>query len=298
MARDSKGNLYAGGGTGAKLFRIAPDGKGKLLADLDALEIHAIAVDSRDRVYAATSPDGKVYRIAGNGKPEVFYDPKAKYIWGMVFDAAGNLYVATGDQGELHRVTPDGKGEVFFKSEETHVRSLAVDAKGNLIVGNGAGRTGAARVAGGRGLRAVSNGEARSNGGGGGARRRDLCGGGGQPADGPAPPTAATGSGAPCAGGNSGADRRDRDGPASAGRRGRAATARWPGGVAGGSEVYRIEPDGEPRKVWSHRAGRGVRDRVRRAAGTRCWGRETRATCTGSNRRRCTRRCWRCRRRR
>src|SRR5665647_2909591 len=48
LARDSKGNLYAGGGTSAKLYRISPDGKGKVLADLDALEIHAIAVDSRD----------------------------------------------------------------------------------------------------------------------------------------------------------------------------------------------------------------------------------------------------------
>src|ERR1700694_5398617 len=74
LAQDSKGNLYSGGGTSAKLYRIPPDGKGKLLADLDALEIHAIAVDFKDRVYAATSPDGKVYRITGNGKPEVFYD--------------------------------------------------------------------------------------------------------------------------------------------------------------------------------------------------------------------------------
>ncbi len=81
MAQDSKGNLYAGGGTGAKLYRIGSDGKGKMMADLDALEIHAIAVDSKDRVYAATSPDGKVYRITGNNKPEIFFDPKAKYIW-------------------------------------------------------------------------------------------------------------------------------------------------------------------------------------------------------------------------
>ena len=51
LAQDSKGNLYTGGGTGAKLYRIPPDGKGKMLADLDALEIHAIAVDSKDRVY-------------------------------------------------------------------------------------------------------------------------------------------------------------------------------------------------------------------------------------------------------
>jgi len=139
LAQDSKGNLYAGGGTSAKLFRIQPDGKGKVLADLEALEIHAIAVDSKDRVYAATSPDGKVYRITGNAKPEVFYSPKAKYIWAMAFDSKGNLYIATGDQGEIHKVTPDGKGSVFFKSDATHVRSLTIDAHDNLIAGTDPG---------------------------------------------------------------------------------------------------------------------------------------------------------------
>src|SRR5215471_2971474 len=135
LAQDSKGNVYAGGGTNAKLFRIGADGKGKLLAELDGLEVHAIAVDSHDRVYAATAPDGKVYRISAQGKPEAFYDPKAKYIWSLVFDAQGNLYVGTGDQGEVHKVAPDGKGKVFFRTEEAHVRSMALDGKGNLIVG-------------------------------------------------------------------------------------------------------------------------------------------------------------------
>ena len=99
LARDSKGNLYAAGGTGAKLFRIPPGGEGKMVAELDALEIHAIAVDSKDRVYFGTAPDGKVYRLTGHGKPEVFYDPKAKYIWALVFDGQGDLLVATGDPG-------------------------------------------------------------------------------------------------------------------------------------------------------------------------------------------------------
>ncbi len=139
LAQDSKGNLYAGGGTGAKLYRIAPDGKSKRIAELDALEIHAIAVDAKDRVYVATSPDGKVYRISSSGKPEVFYDPKEKYIWAMAFDSHGNLFVATGDQGAIHCVTPDGKGKLFFKTDETHVRSMAIDSHDNLIVGTDPG---------------------------------------------------------------------------------------------------------------------------------------------------------------
>ncbi len=144
LTQDSKGNLYAAGGPGAKLFRISPDAKAssdkpKPIADLDALGIQALAVDSRDRVYAATSPDGKVYRITGNAKPEIFYDPKAKYIWAMTFDKQGDLFVATGDPGEIDRVTPDGKGKVFFKTNETHVRSLALDASQNLIAGTDPG---------------------------------------------------------------------------------------------------------------------------------------------------------------
>jgi WD40 repeat protein len=135
LAQDSKGNLYAGGGTTAKVYRVPPDGKGKLLADLGPVEIHGIAVDSRDRVYVATSPDGKIHRITGNNKPEVFYEPKSKYIWTIQFDAKGDLYVATGDDGAIHRVNQDGKGSVFFKTDETHVRSLAFDANGNVIAG-------------------------------------------------------------------------------------------------------------------------------------------------------------------
>src|ERR1700693_4540905 len=80
LAQDSKGNLFTGGGPGAKLYRISPNGEKKQLAELEALEIHAIAVDSKDRVFAATSPDGKIYRVAADGKSEVFYDPKCKYI--------------------------------------------------------------------------------------------------------------------------------------------------------------------------------------------------------------------------
>lgn len=139
LARDSKGVIYAGGGTGAKLHRIGTDGKGKVLAELDGLEVHAVAVDSKDRVYAATDPDGKVYRVPASGKPEVFYDPKAKYIWAMAFDSKDNLYIATGDKGEVHRVTPDGKGQLFFQCEQDHARSLAIDPSGNVIVGTDPG---------------------------------------------------------------------------------------------------------------------------------------------------------------
>ncbi|MBL8174004.1 MAG: hypothetical protein JNK48_05000 [Bryobacterales bacterium] len=138
VAEDSKGNVYSGGGAPgagkAKLFQIDAAGKGKSLVEVDGAAIQSIAIDRQDRVYMATSPDGKVYRVT-NGQASVFYDPKAKYIWSMAFDSRGNLFLATGDKGEIHRVTPSGQGQVFFTADETHVRSLAVDAKDNVIAG-------------------------------------------------------------------------------------------------------------------------------------------------------------------
>ncbi len=250
LAQDSKGNLYTGG-AGAKLYRIPPDGKGKLLADLDALEIHAIAVDSKDRVYAATSPDGKVYRITGAAKPEVFYDPKQKYIWAMAFDSKGDLYVATGDQGEIHRVAPDGKGKVFFRTDETHVRSMAIDPKDNLIVGTEPGGL-VMRVSpagegfvlyqmGRKEVTAVAVGRdgsvyAAAVGSRAGTAPPPAS---SQPA--PAPAAATVPVNAPNATVTAGAR------PA-----GPAAALPPPAPVAGGSEVYRISPSGEPRRLWAH----------------------------------------------
>jgi hypothetical protein len=137
LAQDSKGTIYAGGGgpgAGAAVWVIRPGGRAQVLAELDGLAVHALAVDPQDRLYAATSPDGRVYRITA-GKPEVFYEPKAKYIWALAFNRKGELFVATGDEGTVHKVSPEGKGSVFFHTEETHARSLAVDAGDNLVVG-------------------------------------------------------------------------------------------------------------------------------------------------------------------
>lgn len=246
LARDSKGNLYAGGGTTAKLFRVPPDGKGKLLADLGPVEIHGIAVDSRDRVYVATSPDGKVYRIAGNDKPQLFYDPKAKYIWAMLFDSKGNLYIATGDDGEIHRVNQDGKGAVFFKSEETHVRSLAIDANDNVIAGTDPGGLVIRVSEKGEGfvLYQMAKREVTAV-----AVARDGSIYAAAVGVKSAAPTPAASTSAPAP-----APAQLTVSAPGAPAAPRPQTAAPPAFVAatGGTEVYRIEPNGNPRRWWSH----------------------------------------------
>jgi hypothetical protein len=243
LARDSKGNLYAGGGgpggTQAKLFVIDAAGKSKVLAELPGMEIHTIAVNSHGQVFAATAPDGKVYRIGSDGKPDVFYDPHAKYIWAMAFNSTGDLFVATGDEGEIHKVSADGKGAVFFRTEETHARSMAIDGEDNLIVGtepsglivriSTKGEGFVLYQAAKREITAVAVAPDGSIYAAGVGNKTP-----GAPAPAPAPALPVP--------------------PAniSAGPRGNApASPPAPAAIAGGSEVYRIEKDGAPRKVWS-----------------------------------------------
>jgi WD40 repeat protein len=65
----------------------------------------------------------------------VYFAPGTKYIWDLLLDKAGNLYVATGDHGEIYKVTAKGDHSLFFKSDETHIRVLALDPQGNVIAG-------------------------------------------------------------------------------------------------------------------------------------------------------------------
>jgi streptogramin lyase len=252
VARDSRGNLYAGGGglggSKAKLIQIDPAGKPKTLAEIEGMAIQAIAIDRQDRVYAATSPDGKVYRVdPSSGKADVFYDPKAKYIWSLAFSKSGDLFVATGDQGEIYRVTPSGTGSMFFKTDEAHARSLAIDQDGNLIVGTDPSGLILRITPAGQGFVLYQ------------ASKREItalavakdgtiygAGVGNKGPSAPLPPVAPAQAAPAPAGGITvtlgGAN--PRTPPPTLGA--------TPQSITGGSEVYRIQTDGYARRVWSH----------------------------------------------
>ncbi len=135
LRADSKGRLYAIGGSNAHVFRIGPDGHATTVFQSSELAAQAIAFDRNDDLYVATSPDGKVYKVTPAGKSSVFFDPKTKYIWSLAVDGQGNLYVGTGDTGKVFAVTPPGKSRLFYKSDERHIRTLALDGKGDLLMG-------------------------------------------------------------------------------------------------------------------------------------------------------------------
>jgi WD40 repeat protein len=132
---DSRGRLYAAGGSDAKVVRLDESGKPTTVFESAELTAQAITFDSRDNLYVGTSPDGKVYKVTPDGQKTVFFEPKTKYIWALAVDPHGALFVATGDKGEVFVVNPDGNGQLFYQSDERHARSLAFDTKGNLLIG-------------------------------------------------------------------------------------------------------------------------------------------------------------------
>jgi hypothetical protein len=161
VAADEAGNVYAATGSPARVYRITPDGKATIIFEPQELQVQTLEVGAGGVIYAATAPDGKVYKLehkAGGkssaspadkdaskdpAKPALdsswssseCFAPGTKYIWDLVLDKSGNLYVATGDHGEIYKVTAKGEHSLFFKSDETHIRVLALDAQGNVIAG-------------------------------------------------------------------------------------------------------------------------------------------------------------------
>ena len=133
---DPKGNLYAAGGSPAKVIRFDSAGKPSVVFDSTDLNAQAIAFDSKGNLYVGTTPDGKVYRVSASGEKSVFFDPKTKYIWDLAFAPDGTLYVATGDKGQVFAVGQDCNSELFYTREEAHIRGISLDSKGNLIAGS------------------------------------------------------------------------------------------------------------------------------------------------------------------
>jgi hypothetical protein len=268
IAAGRNGDVYAAAGSPARVYRITPDGKSTVIFEPQELQVQALVAGKTGTIFAATNPDGKIYKIehAASGEKtaektkskveagwsaSVYFDPGTKYIWNLALDEAGNLYVATGDQGQIFRVAANGDHSLFFKSDEAHIRVLAFDPKGNLIAGSD-----------GSGLiyRIAPNGEGfvlysapkkeitalaiDQNGNifaaGVGEKRADV---GASPLSGSSISIPISSS---SAGSQSGAT---LSGPSGA----PAITFPASASAAGGSEVYRIAPDGSPARLWGSR---------------------------------------------
>ena len=78
LRADSNGNLFAAGGSSAKVVKI--DSAGKMTTEFESSELsaQALATDAQDNLYVGTSPDGKVYKISPGGEKKDILRPEDK----------------------------------------------------------------------------------------------------------------------------------------------------------------------------------------------------------------------------
>jgi uncharacterized membrane protein YgcG len=245
------GVIYAGTAPDGKVYKIEHNGSGGKTAgksEASKSEKKEKEKDSdKDEAKASLDPawTSSVYFAAGT-----------KYIWDLMLDKSGNLYVATGDHGEIYKVTAKGEHSLFFKSDETHIRTLAQDGQGNVIAGSDGSGLVYRISAAGEGFVLYSAPKKEIT-----ALALDRAGNIYAAAVGEkrAAPGGAAG-GAAAAVMAMAANAQNVTAPPTAGITVTPApgTAAVPGvfafpgaGASGGSDIYRIAPDGSPSRIWS-----------------------------------------------
>lgn len=254
---DAKGTVYAATSPDGKVYRIerktaATKEEKSTTKDTKGHEGKASTQAAAGGAQAAGSEQDKSkVPVDANYTSSMFFDPQSKYIWALAEDAQGRLYVATGDRGEIFRVEPSGKSSVFFKSDEAHIRSLAMDAKGNLIAGSDgsglvyrispAGESFVLYSAPKKEITALAM-DAQGNIYAAGVGEKHA---GSAPGTVPVVPMVAPSGGISIAGPGMIVSSTPQAGA-------NIPMIPFPGsGASGGSEVYRIAPDGSPQRMWS-----------------------------------------------
>jgi len=257
-AAGRNGALYAAGAEGRIIVLPPNNAPARTLATLEGGSIHALAVHSSGDVYAAVSPGAKIYKVTPAGAVSLFAEPAARYIWALVFNPAGELYAAAGDPGQILRISAAGQVSVVFDAEEAHIRSLVLLPNGHLAAGTEPGGLvlrvtpqGEGFVLHQTGKREVTALTAASD----GTIFAAAAGNRGPVAPAAVPPPAPV-TQAPKPETTSAAQQQPQPTPSPIPQPVALTTpptiSRMAAGVPGGSEVWRIAPDGEPTQIWSH----------------------------------------------
>ena len=128
-------SIYAATSPDGKVYRIvrgAPAGKA---AGATHTTAEVTAAQEGTKPGAAGETARPTVAIDSSYSSSVFFDPKTKYIWALAADRRGRLYVGTGDRGQIFRVDRDGNGSLFFQSDEAQIRALAFSRSGDLLAG-------------------------------------------------------------------------------------------------------------------------------------------------------------------
>jgi outer membrane protein assembly factor BamB len=135
LSRD-RATAYFGTGDRGRIFAVGSAGTGgaKLLAEIDAPWVTALALRPDGSLLAGSTPGGRIFAIdAKTGKSSVFAKLPAEHVWAIEHDAARAMtYAATGASGKIFVMDAKGAARLLWDSGDKHVMSLAKD--GNALL--------------------------------------------------------------------------------------------------------------------------------------------------------------------
>ncbi len=136
LAVDGNGAIYAATSPDGKVYKIVHGGPSPGKSPEGSHTTAEVAAAQEGSKPSATGEYPRTsVAVDASYSSSVFFDPKTKYIWALALDRQGQLYVGTGDRGEIFRVDAGGNGKLFFQSDEAQIRALDFDNSGNLLAG-------------------------------------------------------------------------------------------------------------------------------------------------------------------
>jgi hypothetical protein len=250
------GVIYAGTAPDGKVYKLEhKPGARSEPAKAEPTKADPAKADAAKSAEKDKDKDAAKAALDPSWSSSVYFAPGTKYIWDLALDKSGDLYVATGDHGEIYKITAKGEHSLFFKSDETHIRTLALDAQGDVIAGSdGSGLVYRISPAGEgfvlysapkKEITALALDRAGNIYAAGVGEKRAAA--GGNPAAGAAAMLAIAASANPSAPQTPGITVTPAPGGAPI-----TGPFVFPGGGAsGGSDVYKIAPDGSPTRIWT-----------------------------------------------
>ena len=138
IASDNQGNAYAAAGSPARVYKLTPDGKARIVFAPQELQVQALVVDNNSgAIYAATSPDGKVYKIV-HGGPSPGKTPEGHTTAEVAAAQEGANLGSTGENpASSVAVDSSYSASVVFDPKRKYIWALALDRQGQLYIGTG-----------------------------------------------------------------------------------------------------------------------------------------------------------------
>lgn len=108
----------------------------ELIADTKEKFIWCVTHDPDGNLYFGTGDEGKIFKIAKSGHMELFCDLDEPEVLSLFFRRP-YLYAGTGPSGIIYRIDSGGRVEKYFDTEEKYVWDISSNAKSDIYVATG-----------------------------------------------------------------------------------------------------------------------------------------------------------------